>query len=246
MLYCFLLGYRTPWSNGTGGFSDFIAMRINIANPTPYELSEYNRLLDYVYDLDCFESLEVTRGGNGFCSTMTTLNLNTGASVKAHAIYPHSGSVGLCQIKCDILALSRCLEKIGIEVEFIEAQEERIPSVVTKTRLSGCSTLKQIVEVLEEANHPSLERVKVFIEDKRKSGGRPSKKSVVDLVFERVSVTNNNTNLLQATPRRTGMDWANVKTRWKDRFAESKYAKIYKSLDEFCTFALDSEVSEQW
>lgn len=241
-----MLGYRTPWGNGTGGFSDFIAMRINIANPTPYELSEYNRLLDYVYDLDCFESLEVTRGGNGFCSTMTTLNLNTGASVKAHAIYPHSGSVGLCQIKCDILALSRCLEKIGIEVEFIEAQEERIPSVVTKTRLSGCSTLKQIVEVLEEANHPSLERVKVFIEDKRKSGGRPSKKSVVDLVFERGSVTNNNTNLLQATPRRTGMDWANVKTRWKDRFAESKYAKIYKSLDEFCTFALDSEVSEQW
>ena len=241
-----MLGYRTPWGNGTGGFSDFIAMRINIANPTPYELSEYNRLLDYVYDLDCFESLEVTRGGNGFCSTMTTLNLNTGASVKAHAIYPHSGSVGLCQIKCDILALSRCLEKIGIEVEFIEAQEERIPSVVTKTRLSGCSTLKQIVEVLEEANHPSLERVKVFIEDKRKSGGRPSKKSVVDLVFERGSVTNNNTNLLQATPKRTGMDWANVKTRWKDRFAESKYAKIYKSLDEFCTFALDSEVSEQW
>lgn len=241
-----MLGYRTPWGNGAGGFSDFIAMRINIANPTPYELSEYNRLLDYVYDLDCFESLEVTRGGNGFCSTMTTLNLNTGASVKAHAIYPHSGSVGLCQIKCDILALSRCLEKIGIEVEFIEAQEERTPSVVTKTRLSGCSTLKQIVEVLEEANHPSLERVKVFIEDKRKSGGRPSKKSVVDLVFERGSVTNNNTNLLQATPKRTGMDWANVKTRWKDRFAESKYAKIYKSLDEFCTFALDSEVSEQW
>ena len=241
-----MLGYRTPWGNGTGGFSDFIAMRINIANPTPYELSEYNRLLDYVYDLDCFESLEVTRGGNGFCSTMTTLNLNTGASVKAHAIYPHSGSVGLCQIKCDILALSRCLEKIGIEVEFIEAQEERIPSVVTKTRLSGCSTLKQIVEVLEEANHPSLERVKVFIEDKRKSGGRPSKRSVVDLVFERGSVANNNTNSLQATPKRTGMDWANVKTRWKDRFAESKYAKIYKSLDEFCTFALDSEVSEQW
>jgi hypothetical protein len=221
-------------------------MRVNIANPTPHELSEYNRLLDYVYDLDAFESLEVTRGGSGFCSTMTTLNLNTGASVKAHAIYPHSGSVGLCQIKCDILALVRCLEKIGIEITFIEPQEERTPSVVTKTKLSGCNTLKQIVEVLEEANHPALEKVKVFIEDKRKSGGRPSKKSVVDLVFERSPVTNNTTNLPQATPKRTGMEWANVKSMWKDRFAESKYAKIYKSLDEFCTFALDSEVSEQW
>jgi hypothetical protein len=88
--------------------------------------------------------------------------------------------------------------------------------------------------------------VKIFIEDKRKAGGRPSKKSVVDLVFERSSVTNTTSNLLQATPKRTGMEWANVKSRWRDRFSESKYAKIYKSLDEFCTFALDSEVSEEW
>ena len=82
-------------------------MKINIADPTPHELYEYNRLLDFVYDLDQFESLEVTRGGNGYCSTLTKLTLNTGAVVQGHAIYPHSGSVGICQIKSDILALAR-------------------------------------------------------------------------------------------------------------------------------------------
>ena len=218
-------------------------MKINIANPTPHELYEYNRLLDFVYDLDQFESLEVTRGGNGYCSTLTRLTLKTGAEVHGHAIYPHSGSVGICQIKSDILALTRCLEKIGEEVSFIEAQEEKVQSVVTKTRLSGCNTLKQIVELLEDANHESLERVKVFIEEKRKNGGRPSKKSVVDLVFERKGTSE---PVKAAQPRRTGMEWANVKAAWRDKFAESRYAKVYKSLDEFCTFALDSEVSEQW
>jgi hypothetical protein len=92
-----------------------------------------------------------------------------------------------------------------------------------------------MVELLEEANHEKLDEVKILIENKRKEGGRPSKKSVIDFIFSGAKEEK------RAQPVRTGPEWARVKMEWRDKFSESKYVKMYKSLDEFCTFASEAE-----
>jgi hypothetical protein len=74
-----------------------------------------------------------------------------------------------------------------------------------------------------------------MIENKRKEGGRPSKKSVIDLIFSGAREEK------ARQPVRTGPEWARVKMEWRDKFSSSKYAKMYKSLDEFCTFATEEE-----
>jgi hypothetical protein len=128
------------------------------------------------------------------------------------------------------------MRELGFDIKFLDSDpviREKVS--ITRGRLDSCISLRQMVELLEEANHEKLDEVKILIENKRKEGGRPSKKSVIDFIFSGAKEEK------RGQPVRTGPEWARVKMEWRDKFPTSKYVKMYKSLDEFCTFASDAE-----
>lgn len=216
-------------------------MKVNIANPEFHELAEYNRMIKELREAYPGISMSVIRSGDNYAANRTLLRMDDVQIPIAEAvtIYPHTPNPAVGQVKADILALAQCMTQIGMHIEFVDHKAEPKESLtITKTKLSSCVSIKQLVSILEDANHEKLPEVLAFIEMKRTSGGRPSKKSVVDLVFAGVKPTE------AKQPLRTGMAWASVKSSWKERFSTSKFAKSYKSLDEFCTFATDLEVSQ--
>lgn len=202
-------------------------MTINIVNPESIELSEFRRLYEFATEIG---EVEIERNCNGYASTTCVIKTND-KTVKEYAIYPTVPNAGMAQIKSDILALTFCLRKLGHEITFLDEGVERKEHKISKSRLNSCNTVKEQVELLESINHPALVKVKAFIEAKRAAGGRPSKIQITDVVFEDEPVE------VERKPLRTGSEWMRVKALWKDKFHLSKFTKMYKSLDEFCTFA---------
>jgi hypothetical protein len=212
-------------------------IELKIADPTPHELNEYRILIKELKDKFPDASVLVDRGYSDYAISITSIWIDDDKRTDSHsAIYPSVPNRGTAQIKADILSLTFAMRELGFDIKFLDSEpvvREKVS--ITRGRLDSCVSLRQLVELLEDANHEKLSEVKILIENKRKNGGRPSKKSVIDLIFSGVREEK------RAQPVRTGPEWAQVKMEWRDKFSESKYAKMYKSLDEFCTFASDAE-----
>ncbi len=179
----------------------------------------------------------VDRGKSDYAISNTIIYVDREKRTDTHsAIYPSVPNRGTAQIKADILSLTFAMRELGFDIKFLDSDPPVREKVsITRGRLESCVSLRQLVELLEDANHEKLAEVRVMIENKRRDGGRPSKKSVIDFIFSGPKEEK------RAQPVRTGPEWARVKMEWRDKFATSKYAKIYKSLDEFCTFATEEE-----
>ena len=212
-------------------------IELKIADPTPHELAEYRILINELKDKFPDASVMVNRGDGEYAISTTSIWIDDNRNTSTHsAIYPSVPNRGTAQIKADILSLTFAMRELGFDIKFLDSDPPVREKVsITRGRLDSCVSLRQLVELLEDANHEKLSEVKILIENKRKNGGRPSKKSVIDLIFSGVREEK------RAQPVRTGPEWAQVKMEWRDKFSESKYAKMYKSLDEFCTFASDAE-----
>ena len=212
-------------------------IELMIADPTPHELGEYRELIKELKDKFPTAIVMVTRGDGDYAISTTIIYIDSEKRTDTHsAIYPSVPNRGTAQIKADILSLTFAMRELGFDIKFLdEDRPVREKVVITRGRLDSCVSLRQLVELLEEANHEKVTEVKVMIENKRKNGGRPSKKSVIDFIFSGPREER------KQQPVRTGAEWARVKMEWRDKFATSKYAKMYKSLDEFCTFATEEE-----
>jgi hypothetical protein len=212
-------------------------IELKMADPTPHELNEYRTLINELKDKFPDAYLSIDRGHGEYALATASIWINDERKTDWHsAIYPSVPNRGTAQIKADILALTFAMRELGFDIKFLDSDpiiREKV--TITRGRLESCNSLRQLVELLEEAGHEKLSEVKVMIENKRKEGGRPSKKSVIDFIFSGAREEK------RAQPVRTGPEWARVKMEWRDKFADSKYAKMYKSLDEFCTFASDLE-----
>jgi hypothetical protein len=209
-------------------------MKINIADPTPHELREWVSIVKHVESLGY--SVLVVRGANAYGMSTVKLVGDDGVAT-ASAIYPAVPNLGIAQIKADIIAITMCMKDLGMYFCFINADLPKQESLnITRSKLNSCVSVKQVIDLLMETNHERLAVVLDAVEKKRLSGGRPSKKQIIDLVFQ------GEKKEVNRKPMRSGIEWAGVKNEWRDRFATSKYANAYKSLDEFCTFASDQEV----
>lgn len=212
-------------------------IELMIADPTPHELGEYRELIKELKEKFPTAIVMVTRGDGDYAISTTIIYIDSEKRTDTHsAIYPSVPNRGTAQIKADILSLTFAMRELGFDIRFLDSDPPvREKVVITRGRLDGCVSLRQLVELLEDANHEKLQEVRVMIENKRKDGGRPSKKSVIDFIFSGAKEEK------RAQPVRTGPEWARVKMEWRDKFTSSKYAKMYKSLDEFCTFATEEE-----
>jgi len=213
---------------------------LKLADPTPHELGEYRLLISELKDKFPEAHLMVDRGDGDYAISGTSIWIDDDKHTAIHfAIYPSVPNRGTAQLKADILSLTFAMRELGFDIKFLDSDPVvREKVAITRGRLDGCVSLRQLVELLEDANHEKLSDVKVMIESKRKNGGRPSKKSVIDFIFSGAREER------RALPARTGPEWARVKMEWRERFPSSKYAKIYKSLDEFCTFATEEECKQ--
>jgi hypothetical protein len=214
-----------------------VMIELKLADPTPHELGEYRLLISELKNKFPDASVLVERGVGDYAISNTAIFIDDDKRTNYHsAIYPSVPNRGTAQIKADILSLTFAMRELGFDIKFLDSDPVvREKVTITRGKLDGCASLRQLVELLEDANHEKLDEVKVMIENKRKNGGRPSKKSVIDFVFSGAKQEK------RALPLRTGPEWARVKMEWRDKFPSSKYAKIYKSLDEFCTFATEEE-----
>ena len=212
-------------------------IELMIADPTPHELGEYRELIKQLKDKLPTARVVVYRGNGDYAFSNTEIYVDDEKRTNTHsAIYPSVPNRGTAQIKADILSLTFAMRELGFDIRFLDSDPPvREKVTITRGKLDGCVSLRQLVELLEDANHEKLTEVKTMIEGKRKNGGRPSKKSVIDLIFLGAKEEK------RAQPVRTGPEWARVKMEWRDKFPSSKYAKMYKSLDEFCTFATEEE-----
>lgn len=212
-------------------------IELMIADPTPHELGEYRELIKELKEKFPTAIVMVDRGKGDYAISNTIIYIDSEKRTDTHsAIYPSVPNRGTAQIKADILSLTFAMRELGFDIKFLDSdQPVREKVTITRGKLDGCVSLRQLVELLEDANHEKLTEVKVLIENKRKEGGRPSKKSVIDFIFSGVKEER------RAQPVRTGPEWARVKMEWREKFPSSKYSKIYKSLDEFCTFATEEE-----
>ena len=212
-------------------------IELKLADPTPHELGEYRLLISELKDKFPDAYIMVERGVGDYAISNTAIFINDDKRTNYHsAIYPSVPNRGTAQIKADILSLTFAMRELGFDIKFLDSDPiVREKVTITRGKLDSCVSLRQLVELLEDANHEKLDEVKVMIENKRKNGGRPSKKSVIDFIFSGAREEK------RALPVRTGPEWARVKMEWRDKFSSSKYAKIYKSLDEFCTFATEEE-----
>ena len=212
-------------------------IELKLADPTPHELVEYRVLINQLMYNFPSASIMVERGLGDYAISTTSIWIDDNKRTDSHsAIYPSVPNRGTAQIKADILSLTFAMRELGFDIKFLDSDPVvREKVTITRGKLDSCVSLRQMVELLEEANHEKLQEVKVMIESKRKNGGRPSKKSVIEFIFSGAKEER------RAQPVRTGPEWARVKMEWRDRFPSSKYAKIYKSLDEFCTFATEEE-----
>ena len=212
-------------------------IELKLADPTPHELNEYRVLISELKDKFPDACVMVYRGEGEYAICSTSIWIDDDRKTDIHsAIYPSVPNRGTAQIKADLLALTFAMRELGFDIKFLDSDPPVREKVsITRGRLDACVSLRQLVELLEDANHEKLQEVKVMIENKRKNGGRPSKKSVIDFIFSGAKEEK------RAQPVRTGAEWARVKMEWRDKFAGSKYAKMYKSLDEFCTFATEEE-----
>ena len=212
-------------------------IELKLADPTPHELGEYRLLISELKDKFPEAHLMVDRGDGDYAISGTSIWIDDDKHTAIHfAIYPSVPNRGTAQLKADILSLTFAMRELGFDIKFLDSDpiiREKV--TITRGRLDGCVSLRQLVELLEDANHEKLSEVKTMIESKRKNGGRPSKKSVIDFIFSGAKEER------RAQPMRTGPEWARVKMEWRERFPSSKYAKMYKSLDEFCTFATEEE-----
>jgi hypothetical protein len=212
-------------------------IELKLADPTPHELNEYRVLINELKDKFPDAQVMVDRGCSEYAISTTSIWIDNDKRTGSHsAIYPSVPNRGTAQIKADILSLTFAMRELGFDIKFLDSDpiiREKV--TITRGKLDSCISLRQMVELLEEANHEKLDEVKVMIENKRKNGGRPSKKSVIDFIFSGAKEEK------RMQPVRTGPEWARVKMEWRDRFASSKYSKMYKSLDEFCTFATEEE-----
>jgi hypothetical protein len=231
-----------PWAAAWGFLFIFagqneIMIELKLADPTPHELVEYRVLINQLMYNFPSASIMVERGLGDYAISTTSIWIDDNKRTDSHsAIYPSVPNRGTAQIKADILSLTFAMRELGFDIKFLDSDPVvREKVTITRGKLDSCVSLRQMVELLEEANHEKLQEVKVMIESKRKNGGRPSKKSVIEFIFSGAKEER------RAQPVRTGPEWARVKMEWRDRFPSSKYAKIYKSLDEFCTFATEEE-----
>lgn len=213
-------------------------IEVKMADPIPHELTEYNRLISALKSKYPAAAVHVERGAGDYALSGTTIWDDDLPKGSTHwAIYPSVPNRGIAQIKSDIISLVFAMRQIGFDIKFLDSDLPVRESVlVTKGKLESCVSLNQIVRLLEDANHEKLTEVKSFIEGKRRQGGRPSKRAVIEMIF----LQGKSVDVLK--PVRTGAEWARVKSMWKDKFIESKYSKMYKSLDEFCTFAPKEQV----
>lgn len=212
-------------------------IELKLADPTPHELGEYRILINELKDKFPDSRIMVDRGDGDYAISSTLIFIDHDKRTLSHsAIYPSVPNRGTAQIKADILSLTFAMRELGFDIKFLDSDPViREKVTITRGKLDSCVSLRQLVELLEEANHEKVDQVKAMIESKRKNGGRPSKKSVISFIFSGVKEER------RAQPVRTGPEWARVKMDWRERFPSSKYAKIYKSLDEFCTFATEEE-----
>jgi hypothetical protein len=212
-------------------------IELKLADPTPHELGEYRVLINQLNDKFPDAEILVDRGDGDYAISNTAIFINDDKRTSYHsAIYPSVPNRGTAQIKADILALTFAMRELGFDIKFLDSDpiiREKV--TITRGKLDGCVSLRQLVQLLEDAGHEKLDEVKVMIENKRKNGGRPSKKSVIEFIFSGAREER------KMQPVRTGPEWARVKMEWRDKFSSSKYAKMYKSLDEFCTFATEEE-----
>ena len=222
-------------------------IELKLADPTPHELGEYRELIKELKDKFPDAYVSIDRGHGDYALATVSIWIDDERKTDWHsAIYPSVPNRGTAQIKADLLALTFAMRELGFDIKFLDSDPPAREKVaITRGRLDSCVSLRQLVELLEDANHEKLQEVKVMIENKRKNGGRPSKKSVIDFIFSGTRgdkrVFSSTSGEKQVQPVRTGAEWARVKMEWRDKFATSKYAKMYKSLDEFCTFATEEE-----
>jgi hypothetical protein len=212
-------------------------IELKLADPTPHELGEYRVLIKELKDKFPDAAVLVERGVGDYAVSNTAIWIDDDKRTNYHsAIYPSVPNRGTAQIKADILSLTFAMRELGFDIKFLDSDpiiREKV--TITRGKLDGCVSLRQLVQLLEDAGHEKLDEVKVMIENKRKNGGRPSKKSVIEFIFSGAREER------KMQPIRTGPEWARVKMEWREKFSSSKYAKMYKSLDEFCTFATEEE-----
>lgn len=213
------------------------SMEIKIANPIPHELEEFRRMVDHVKGMGYGVEVKRTPMGYGISEVIVEGDSRV---VSNSAIYPAVPNLGIAQIKADIIALTFCMRDLGMEIVFMDHDlPKRESMTITRSKLESCVSIRQMLDLLEDACHDMLPAVFTLMENKRLSGGRPSKRMIIDLIFSNAPTSE------ARKPIRSGIEWANVKSQWRDSFAASKYANSYKSLDEFCTFASDAEVSSK-
>ena len=158
---------------------------IKLADPTPHELSEYRKLEDILYASGDY-AIDITRSYAEYpMSVVRILDKENNPITRPHtAIYPSVPNRGTAQLKSDILALTFAMRELGFEISFLGSDPvERERVTITRGKLESCNSLKELVALLEDANHERLDEVKVLIENKRKQGGRPSKKAIVQMLF---------------------------------------------------------------
>jgi hypothetical protein len=133
------------------------------------------------------------------------------------------------------------IEPFKISYEDIASQDSNRKAyrVLNKKRYPSVSKIKDIVE--------NIKSTKVY---KSKNYHRSTPTVIADIIFfpERIQALfepDKEEYVEKRKPVRSGMAWLKVKNEWKTKFATSEFAKTYKSLDEFATFASNEECQHQ-
>lgn len=109
-------------------------------------------------------------------------------------------------------------------------QMELDMSKFRKTRIFGQEWGKVTVEWVVEYVFEGKDRIQKVIDTPYIAKAKRPKEEKVEVVKDdRVQL-------------RGGKDWYEVKVKWKDKFEESEFKDLYKSIDDFAKFATQKEV----
>lgn len=130
------------------------------------------------------------------------------------------------------------------------------PFKITYEDIAGQPSNRKAFRVLNKKGYPSVEKIKAVVDILRKTKiyksknyNRATPTVIADLLFfpERVAAVfepEKKPEPEKRKPVRTGMAWLKVKNEWRDKFQNSEFATVYKSLDDFATFASTEECQQ--
>lgn len=225
-------------------------MKVNIVDPMPYELKEFNRLLAEArayFEKDGVEVIfEFKRECNAYVSTtgqvsLTKYDTRFKTSNKQFAIYPSVPNAGAAQMKCDIMCLVECLRDLGMEVSYMDEEQPIIEKVrITKAFLSGLSSVREIKKRIQGTDFEK--RVEEYENNLRGQANRKGKELRITKK-QIIALLSPNEEIQQVKPKRIGSEWIEAKKLWpKEKFLQSNFVKSYKSWDDFLTFATHDEI----